>query len=171
LSNQGTSAAGPVAHRRHFFETSVERSLAASRCRQANDAGRCDRQDHQRHGAVMAYASKADQAAAAKAHYEANKPAYVARARAASVIGRARVIEHIRSYLSAHPCLDCGEPDLVVLEFDHRPDVEKKFNIGESMKRGVSLPTLIAEIAKCDVRCANCHRRKTYRERGFTHRT
>jgi hypothetical protein len=42
------------------------------------------------------------------------------------------------------------------LDFDHRPDEVKLFTIGENV--GVSLKRLWAEIGKCDVRCANCHR-------------
>ena len=69
-------------------------------------------------------------------------------------------------YLSAHPCVDCGEPDIVVLEFDH---------VGT--KRGVvtqlfsySTKRVLAEIAECEVRCANCHRRTTARRAGWDRR-
>ena len=59
-------------------------------------------------------------------------------------------------------CMDCGlHPDhLQVLEFDHRPDEDKKFHISDGMISG-SMEDLIAEINKCDVVCANCHRVRT----------
>lgn len=57
-------------------------------------------------------------------------------------------------------CVDCHERDPVVLDFDHRPGERKLFNIGTTAM-GVSQLRLLAEIAKCDVRCANCHRRIT----------
>jgi hypothetical protein len=63
-------------------------------------------------------------------------------------------------YLATHPCVDCGESDIVVLEFDHVRG-HKGRAISVLVKHGVSGATLMAEIAKCDVRCANCHRRRT----------
>ena len=69
----------------------------------------------------------------------------------------------VLEYLKRHPCVDCGESDPVVLEFDHVRG-EKKAGISKMLTNKVPLKTLLAEIAKCEVRCANCHRRKTYRE-------
>jgi len=69
------------------------------------------------------------------------------------------------NYRLAHPCVDCGESDPIVLDFDHRPGTKKSHRRGVSQLAGwASIATLEAEVAKCDVRCANCHRRKTARE-------
>jgi hypothetical protein len=68
-------------------------------------------------------------------------------------------------YLVAHPCVDCGERDIVCLQFDHLTD--KKFDVSVMISTGVSWTRIAAEIAKCEVRCANCHARKTARERGY----
>lgn len=73
--------------------------------------------------------------------------------------------EFIRIYFASHPCSVCGETDPVVLEFHRRED--KDFAIANLIGRSASLHTLIAEIAKCDVVCANCHRRITLQERGW----
>lgn len=70
----------------------------------------------------------------------------------------------IIDYFLDHPCVDCGETDPVVLEFDHRGD--KLGNVSKMIIRN-SLATLKAEVAKCDVRCANCHRRKTAKDFGY----
>lgn len=67
----------------------------------------------------------------------------------------------VRGYLSAHPCVDCGETDLAVLDFDHVRGT-KDLTICELI--GASFERLQAEVAKCEVRCGNCHRRKTVRE-------
>jgi hypothetical protein len=70
---------------------------------------------------------------------------------------RLRLVE----YVTHHPCVDCGEPDVRVLDFDHRPGTEKR-DAGAHMLFDLVRRQLIeAAIEKCDVRCANCHRRVT----------
>jgi hypothetical protein len=64
----------------------------------------------------------------------------------------------VLEYLADHPCADCGESDPIVLEFDHLRD--KRANISALTRNGESW-RLLEEIAKCEVRCANCHRRIT----------
>ncbi len=66
----------------------------------------------------------------------------------------------ILQYLLKHPCVDCPETDPVVLEFDHVRGV-KKLAVSSMVRHGASWPTLLKEIAKCEVRCANCHRKRT----------
>ncbi len=68
-------------------------------------------------------------------------------------------------YLVAHPCVDCGERDIICLQFDHLTD--KTFDVSVMISTGASWHRILAEIAKCEVRCANCHARKTARERGY----
>jgi hypothetical protein len=65
-------------------------------------------------------------------------------------------------YLKSHPCVDCSESDPVILEFDHRSD--KLMGISAMMSLGFSIPKIEAEIAKCDVRCVSCHRKKTAKD-------
>lgn len=106
----------------------------------------------------------------ARKHYRANKSVYMQRARAHTGKVRAIVRQALVDHLLVHPCIDCGEADIIVLEFDHRPSSEKSFNIADAVARGYSLETTLAEMAKCDVRCANCHRRETYRRLGHKHK-
>ena len=67
-------------------------------------------------------------------------------------------------YLRDHPCVDCGEDDIVVLEFDHLRD--KVSAIATMISSREPWWRIEAEIAKCEVCCANCHRRRTARRAG-----
>lgn len=69
--------------------------------------------------------------------------------------------EYVFNYLLNHPCVKCGEADPVVLEFDHRDPTTKAYNISNLVSYALSFETLTTELNKCDVLCANCHRRKT----------
>ncbi len=62
--------------------------------------------------------------------------------------------------------MDCGEGDPVVLEFDQVRGV-KKADICALLSHNTGRLKLEGEIEKCEVRCANCHRRKTAKEQGF----
>jgi hypothetical protein len=65
-------------------------------------------------------------------------------------------------YLSTHPCIDCGEQDIVVLEFDHVIG-SKRDSVSRMIASGCSLDSIKQEIEKCVVRCSNDHRRRTSR--------
>ncbi len=91
-------------------------------------------------------------------HPEARRLRLDAYAKARRRENHHRVLEYLRS----HPCVDCGESDPIVLDFDHRRD--KVANVSSMLGRAWS--TIVAEIQKCDVRCANCHRRRTAQDRG-----
>lgn len=117
----------------------------------------------------MVYKSKSDQRIAAGRHYDRNKGLMKRRAKAHTNMVREQIRAYVAGYLSGHPCVDCGEKDPIVLEFDHRNRSLKRFNIADGIKRGMALKTVIEEIAKCDVRCANCHRRKTFAESQLLH--
>jgi hypothetical protein len=77
--------------------------------------------------------------------------------------GEARNLAFVRDTLLRSCCVDCGLSDLVVLEFDHV--VNKHANVTQLARRGCSLDCLKREIAKCEIRCANCHRRRTFEVR------
>ncbi len=61
------------------------------------------------------------------------------------------------NYLLEHPCTVCTERDPLVLEFHHTAD--DKTACVSSMMWNAGLDTLKTEVAKCDVVCANCHKR------------
>src|SRR5260370_4175339 len=102
--------------------------------------------------------------AISKTHYKNNKHTYMARAKVRTDLVIEENRERLFIYLSSHPCVDCNNTDIRVLEFDHVRG-EKSGNISRMVGEGFSWKTIEAEIAKCEVRCANCHRIKTH-ERG-----
>lgn len=98
-------------------------------------------------------------------HYLAHKVEYVAKAQVNSARYFKAAMSWLTDYLYYHHCVDCGEKDIVVLEFDHREPTSKEYNVGTLIHDcGTSLEKLQREVAKCDVRCANCHRRRTAKQ-------
>lgn len=67
--------------------------------------------------------------------------------------------------LKSTGCKDCGETDPIVLDFDHVRD--KTDGISHMVRCNASWDDIVAEVAKCEVRCSNCHRRKTAKERNW----
>jgi 5-methylcytosine-specific restriction endonuclease McrA len=105
---------------------------------------------------------------ASRRHYAKHRERVIESAKKYSKIARDRIRAYITTHLKANPCVDCGETDAIVLEFDHV--TSKDFNISDAARKGVSMKKLRDEIAKCEVRCSNCHRRKTYERSGLTHK-
>lgn len=115
----------------------------------------------------MPYKHVRDRRRYAREHYLRNAAAYKKAAKAHKAKTRIVVRSFLEEYLANHPCVDCGEEDPVVLEFDHRVAGDKRFNLGDAARGSFSLASAETEVGKCDVRCANCHRRKTYYERLY----
>jgi hypothetical protein len=82
-------------------------------------------------------------------------------------IYKQRSCSFVLEYLQAHPCMDCGEADVVVLEFDHRDPSTKMYNIGTMLDRCFKSEKILEEISKCDVVCANCHKRRTAKQQAW----
>jgi hypothetical protein len=73
---------------------------------------------------------------------------------------RAKIRELIDDAKSK-PCVDCGKSyPIYVMDFDHMRD--KQFLLSRAGQRGYTLEQVKAEMAKCEVVCANCHRIRTY---------
>jgi hypothetical protein len=72
-----------------------------------------------------------------------------------------------REYLSACHCGDCGASDVDILEFDHTERDSKDRTITQLINNGLSWTNIMTEIAKCEVRCANCHRIRTAKQFGW----
>jgi hypothetical protein len=104
----------------------------------------------------MAYKNIEDSRAAIRRHYYANKEKYLEKNRKK----REKLRQYIRDIKSSSTCADCGKSyPYYVMDFDH---LENKQNIVSRLVFSNSLSALEAEIAKCEVVCANCHRIRTF---------
>lgn len=99
-------------------------------------------------------------------HYRRNRPAYLAKSARRRKVERPLVRERVYAYLREHPCVECGEQDILVLDFDHRDRTQKRVTVSRLI-RSATWPGAEREIAKCDVRCANCHRQRTAEQFGW----
>jgi hypothetical protein len=64
------------------------------------------------------------------------------------------------------PCADCGRRfEACAMDFDHRDPKAKRFTVTRMVGRA-STEAILAEVAKCDIVCANCHRVRTNRRAG-----
>ena len=96
-----------------------------------------------------------------KSHYQRNHQYYLLKAKRRNLIIGEATHQYLGDYLRSHPCVDCGETDILVLEFDHIDRKNKLESVATMVRLDVAMEKLKHEISKCEVRCANCHRRKT----------
>ena len=99
-------------------------------------------------------------------HYKNNKQDYLEKARRNDLINRNKNHTKARVYFLQNPCIDCGETDPIVLQFDHI-NGNKTHNVSNLLRECYNWNKIQMEIDKCEVRCANCHLRKTAREFGW----
>lgn len=70
---------------------------------------------------------------------------------------RKRTRDAVRSIAAEQGCQDCGNADVRVLQFHHKDPAQKSFGIADAVSNGRAWEKILAEIAKCEVLCANCH--------------
>lgn len=100
-----------------------------------------------------------------KQWYEKHKDEHKKNVLVRKVSARQEARQFVLDYLSTHPCIQCGESDPIVLEFHHVGGKEREISF--MITGGYPIAKIQSEIAKCQVLCANCHRRKTVKERGW----
>jgi hypothetical protein len=98
-------------------------------------------------------------------HYQRNREAYLTYAVAWRDARREENVASLVEYFATHPCVDCGESDPLVLHFDHQGG--KVVEVSNLVYRGLPWPRVLAEIEKCDVRCASCHFTRHARDGGW----
>lgn len=59
-------------------------------------------------------------------------------------------------------CVRCVEDDPACLDFHHTDTERKEMTISSMISYGYSKERLLAEIEKCEILCANCHRKRHY---------
>jgi len=101
-----------------------------------------------------------------KEHHRRNHSKYLMKTRNRNIRIRDENVKYVYEYLKKHPCIDCGETNPIKLEFDHRDGSDKVSNVSNLIRRN-GLKSLQAEIAKCDVRCSNCHKIKTAEDQNW----
>jgi hypothetical protein len=79
---------------------------------------------------------------------------------------QARLLTELREV----PCLDCGGTyPACAMDFDHRDQSHKRAGVTRMIGRA-GTAQILAEAAKCDIVCANCHRVRTYARRARAER-
>jgi hypothetical protein len=99
-----------------------------------------------------------------KTYYVNNKERCKTRAKRNKNAGLQRAYLWVCRYLELHPCVDCGSDDILTLDFDHEDPSSKIDDVMNMIRRGLAWENILAEVAKCSVRCADCHRRRTHRQ-------
>src|SRR5580704_15556540 len=91
------------------------------------------------------------QRAYCKAHYRRNRELHNTGRYQRAKRERRQKREYIWNFLDTHPCIDCGEADSVVLEFDHVTG-KKDRDVSVLVATNASQEQLEREVAKCVVR-------------------
>jgi hypothetical protein len=99
-----------------------------------------------------------------KAHYRDNYERHLANVRKTSLARIAKMREVVFDAMKSG-CVDCGNVDIRVLEFDHVRGIKKR-SISDLVRRGAGIDALRDELAKCEVRCRNCHAIATFSRLG-----
>lgn len=98
-----------------------------------------------------------------RAWYQANRESELARNQA----NRQAKKDAVDAIKIERGCADCDYREhAVALDFDHVRGV-KVAHVGTMVNRGVAMKTILAEIEKCEVVCANCHRVRTTRRKQW----
>ena len=113
----------------------------------------------------MGYKNKEDQRAASRRNYEKHRKKYISSAKKRNSNQYHINKEFVNRVKSFAPCVDCGEGDPIVLDFDHVRG-EKRGNVSDMVRCYYSIDSIKDEMRKCQIRCANCHRKRTFERRN-----
>lgn len=104
------------------------------------------------------YANNRDAQRARIRNWRSNNPE---KTREIRLAGHLKKLAWLRSLRVGKRCVDCAlvctEQNCVAFDWDHRPGVIKLFNVSQALRLRRTEKEIFAEIAKCDLRCKNCH--------------
>jgi hypothetical protein len=93
--------------------------------------------------------------------YLANREKVIAQAAIRTAAYKRRNRDYVTELKTKNPCTDCGyNYPAVCMDFDHVRGT-KVANVAALCSQGISLEKIDAELAKCELVCANCHRLRT----------
>ncbi len=94
---------------------------------------------------------------AGRQNYRENKARYFMKAKE-----RDKQLDELILKYKDKPCADCGiKYPPYVMDFDHLDGDTKEFGICYMRRHRMAFDKIVAEIEKCEVVCANCHRERT----------
>lgn len=96
-----------------------------------------------------------------KAHYAANRTYYIQKAK----IRCNDLRQWINEYKSSLKCEICGECHPACIDFHHKDSSKKDFEISKAVAKGFTKERVLEEIEKCQILCANCHRKLHWDEK------
>ena len=99
---------------------------------------------------------------------------YAERGRADRLARNRAALDAAREWMNAMkegvPCADCGQLfPAFVMHWDHLPGFRKVDDVGNMLRR-FSRETILEELKKCELVCANCHVMRTVRRATGTKR-
>lgn len=134
------------------FDVTSGRAMLMSRDRLLDEVAKCE--------IVCANCHAIRSARQAAQRGESQRASRPETARSASARRHALERRDLLLALRDRPCADChAQFPAAVMEFDHRDPAQKRFNVAHSWCRSVQ--SISDEVAKCDIVCRNCHRRRT----------
>lgn len=98
-----------------------------------------------------------------RGRYAKNKATHIASVRRSRRQRQKSLRTMLRDIKVKSGCVDCGYNEhFHALDFDHLGLIPKTMNVSVMCTRGWSVKRILDEVAKCEVRCANCHRIRTW---------
>jgi hypothetical protein len=98
-----------------------------------------------------------------KKHYAANSKKYMARAKNWNREYQ-RKKKMVLWILKSGACVDCNRKfSPWCMDYDHLGNEEKTMNVGTLVALRIGIKRMFDEIEKCELTCARCHRKRTYK--------
>ena len=104
---------------------------------------------------------RAKQALYSKKYYEKNKTKVITNINARKKVSRA----WFTAYKATLFCIECGENHPAALDFHHKNPKKTDKKVNELVSDGHTKKRIQEEIDKCEVLCANCHRKHHHNDR------